>query len=489
MSSRRDFIKKIAWGLPASYALPSYLISCQKEDSLFSKSAYSGRVIVIGAGVAGLHATLILKKHGVNARLYEADRRVGGRIKTQVLGAAGDVASSSDLLVHSPVEVGAEFVYGQHNSLYDLLRNFTHSIEELPKTEQYFVNSRLFDTPTLEASAVYQQYAQIKAELLNYVGQDRTIDDYVIDRRQREEQQLELSSQISIVRQNYEQIFAILNATLSSEYGILANDLAIHEYQRKTKIRSQEAGIYRLSEDPFEHAIRALYQESTIDIAYRQKVTAIDYSESEIALSVEGSKTPIMADKVIITVPIDVLRGIRFTPDLSEEKQQALDNIKMGGAVKVFLRFTQRFWSEDLGKLFIPYPYSFLVPYPSTEHHILTLYSYGSESEGLTRLGADALTLTLELLDNVFGQKIATNNLRDFRIFHWNKELSESEFIPGAYSYVEEGFLEARAQLAAPIENKIFFAGEATHTHGQASSVQGALETGVRAAHELLKNA
>ena len=58
MSSRRDFLKKIAWGLPASYVLPSYFLSCQKESALFPNPAYSGKVAVIGAGIAGLHAAL-----------------------------------------------------------------------------------------------------------------------------------------------------------------------------------------------------------------------------------------------------------------------------------------------------------------------------------------------------------------------------------------------------------------------------------------------
>ena len=468
--------------------MPSYLISCQKESSLFSNSSYSGRVIVIGGGIAGLHATLILKKHGVNARIYEADRRIGGRIKTQALGGPNDVPDS-ELLVNSPIEVGADLIFGQHNSLYNLARNFTHAIEELPQSSQYFLNNRLIDSAALATEFVYIESIKIKEELLSYTGADKTIDDYIIERRLKEEQQLESASQINIVRSNYLQINLILNTNISFEYGLLPRDLSIHEYQKKHKIREQENGIYRLFEDPFEHALRSLYGEATADIQFRQKVTAINYSETEIELSGEGSHLPIKADKVIITVPVDVLRGISFTPEIPEHNQQGLNNIKMSGAVKVFLRFSQKFWKEDLGKLFLPYPYSFLLVHPSKEHHILILYSYGPEAEGLTSLGADGLKLTTDLLDNIFGEKVASKSLQDFRIFYWNKELSESPFIPGAYSYVEEGFPDARAQLATPIGNKIYFAGEATHTHGQASSIQGAMETGLRAAHELLNSA
>ena len=454
---------------------------------LFPSPAYSGSVAVIGAGVAGLHAALILKQHGVNAQIFEADRRIGGRIKTQALGTANNI-SDSELLVNQPIEIGADFIYGQHNSLYDLARNFTEAIKEVPQIQQYGITGSLSDVSALETSPVYGLYTQIRAELLNYDGPDKTIDDYVIEQRLAAEQLLEQSSKISILRNNYRQIIAVLNATISSEYGLLTSDLAIYEYQSKAKIRQEDQHTYRLPKDPFLHMLRSLYNDTLNDIVYRQKITAIDYNETKIVLSIDGNK-PVTVDKVIVTVPVDVLREINFSPGLPEPKQQALNNIKMSGAFKAFLRFNQRFWNNDLGKLFLPYPYSFLMPHPSTDHHILVLYSFGNESEGLTSLGAEALQLTLDLLDKIFGQQIASSSLRDYRFFNWNKRLSESPFIPGAYSYVEEGFPEARAALAAPIDNKIYFAGEATHAHGLASSISGALETGLRAAHELLNSA
>ena len=55
----------------------------------------------------------------------------------------------------------------------------------------------------------------------------------------------------------------------------------------------------------------------------------------------------------------------------------------------------------------------------------------------------------------------------------------------GAYSYIPVGGLDAPAELAAPVEGRLFFAGEATDTAGDPGTVHGALRSGERAAREL----
>ena len=56
----------------------------------------------------------------------------------------------------------------------------------------------------------------------------------------------------------------------------------------------------------------------------------------------------------------------------------------------------------------------------------------------------------------------------------------------GAYSWIPAGALEVPARLAEPVDDTLFFAGEATDTAGYRGTVHGALETGLRAAAELL---
>ena len=59
-------------------------------------------------------------------------------------------------------------------------------------------------------------------------------------------------------------------------------------------------------------------------------------------------------------------------------------------------------------------------------------------------------------------------------------------FARGAYSYVPVGGMNAMKELALPVENTLFFAGEATHHEGQSGTVSAALATGYRAAREVI---
>ena len=58
-------------------------------------------------------------------------------------------------------------------------------------------------------------------------------------------------------------------------------------------------------------------------------------------------------------------------------------------------------------------------------------------------------------------------------------------FSRGAYSYGKVGQALAHQALAEPIENTLFFAGEATDTEGQNGTVHGAIASGRRAAAEI----
>jgi len=56
----------------------------------------------------------------------------------------------------------------------------------------------------------------------------------------------------------------------------------------------------------------------------------------------------------------------------------------------------------------------------------------------------------------------------------------------GAYSWVPAGGMDARDELARPVDGTLFFAGEATAKEGMNGTVDGAIESGRRAAREIL---
>jgi monoamine oxidase len=115
----------------------------------------------------------------------------------------------------------------------------------------------------------------------------------------------------------------------------------------------------------------------------------------------------------------------------------------------------------------------------------LTAWAGGPKALALAGLSKQALKQTaIESLAELFGQRASrlSSLLERFHAHDW----ASDPMSRGAYSYVTVGGSRARGLLSKPIEGTLFFAGEATDTSGQASTVAGALASGQRAAEELL---
>jgi monoamine oxidase len=89
----------------------------------------------------------------------------------------------------------------------------------------------------------------------------------------------------------------------------------------------------------------------------------------------------------------------------------------------------------------------------------------------------------LQGFGELFGEPaLARSEFKTAYTHDWNAD----PFSRGAYSYLTVGGADARGVLAEPLDGALFFAGEATSTDGQGGTVNGALQTGLRAAAEVL---
>jgi monoamine oxidase len=90
----------------------------------------------------------------------------------------------------------------------------------------------------------------------------------------------------------------------------------------------------------------------------------------------------------------------------------------------------------------------------------------------------------MESLSVVFGGRPRSEfELEAAYLHNWQTD----PFARGAYSYLAVGGNDARSALAAPLEDTLFFAGEATDTQDEAATVTGALQSGDRAAREVME--
>jgi monoamine oxidase len=221
-------------------------------------------------------------------------------------------------------------------------------------------------------------------------------------------------------------------------------------------------------------------------IVLNTPIVNVDYTESKVKLR-DSTGGIYEADRVLVTIPITILNSadIVFEPTLPLLHRQSMNKIGMGRGMKVILKFSQRFWPEDMGSLIgnglVPEFWTTAAG-RSADNNMLTAFVHGQNAETLSELGEGMMNAILSELDNYFGEDVASGALTDHYSMDWGNEV----YIKGAYSFPKLNTGNARELLAAPVASKIFFAGEATHFKGHFGTVHGALETAVRAAKEIL---
>jgi monoamine oxidase len=199
-----------------------------------------------------------------------------------------------------------------------------------------------------------------------------------------------------------------------------------------------------------------------------------------------GRPVSFRSRRVIVTLPLGVLQAsaVRFTPSL-RAKRPALEKLASGPVLRVAMRFHTPFWEARApGVAFFhipeaPFP-TFWTPLPMRAP-LLTAWAGGPKAARLTGRSRHALlAAALRSVEAVFpgkpGRELAFAYIQDWQADPHSR---------GGYSYVRVGGAGARERLAEPLQDTLFFAGEATD-QDEAGTVAGALRSGQRAARELL---
>jgi monoamine oxidase len=239
-----------------------------------------------------------------------------------------------------------------------------------------------------------------------------------------------------------------------------------------------------------------------------------------------GSRPPddFSAAAVVITVPLSILKldtaagGIHFVPDLPISKQTAVQGLAVGNVIKINLLFRERFWEEakvwDRNTERVSFRDAAFFHYPDASlptwwtqlpirAPLLVGWTGGPPSDRLRTgcepgsprgqqasggdsdgSGESVLVQAIQSLASIFRLSASEieQQLEATLIHDW----ATDPFSRGAYSYVPVNGLEAQRVLSQPIDNKLFFAGEAT-CKGHIGTVHGAIQSGQRAAAEVLQ--
>ena len=226
-------------------------------------------------------------------------------------------------------------------------------------------------------------------------------------------------------------------------------------------------------------------------VVYNAAVTDIDTTGLRVqARTADGRLWT--ADRIIVTAPIKVLQegDITFTPPLPASTTAALEAIDVPEGLKVFVRFGQNFYPDilidgpALGSASFRKLYYNAAFRKQTSQHVMGLFWVAHEARAFTELdNATMIGRVIDEMDQRFTGR-ASRHYLDHRIQNWSAE----PFIRGAYSVDFFGDQERIvAELKRPVDNRVYFAGEALHIAEQAT-VHGAMLTAYSAVERLLAN-
>jgi monoamine oxidase len=437
-------------------------------------------VVVIGAGCAGLAAAYELRRAGIDVVVLEARDRVGGRIST--------------LRVPSlpvPVELGAEFVHGAG-------------------ADETFRIAGLANLLTVELTGSQWRAEQGRIEPLGdfWARIDRFMrrldPDITPDRSFRASLDLWTAGRApsgdEILALRFVEGFHGADPERISTRALARSQPTgdPRESARQFRILSGYDGIPAWLASQLEpHTLR--FGTVVTRIEWRRGSVRVDY---HAPFGVAGS---IHARAAIVSVPLGVLQAppgepgsIRFEPEL-REKREALDGLAMGSAYRIAFRFARPFW-EDLPALRAadgerPGPMGFLhtprasgisvwwTPFPARAP-LLVGWAGGPTARRLADAGPEqTATLAIRDLETHLGRP--AGELEALVEEWWTHDWENDPFARGAYSYPVVGSENASRLLSRPLEDTLFFAGEATDTE-RIGTAEAALASGRRAAAEVI---
>ncbi len=413
-------------------------------------------VIVVGAGAAGLTATCDLTAAGLRVLLLEGRNRLGGRIMTHHTP-------------ESPIELGAEVVHG---AVEEILGVAERAGLPLRETE------RSAPRQPREASASRDFFSAIDAVLAHASGGDDESFQHLVER-------VEVAPEIKARSLGLVEGYHAADPAKISVQSLVDNTAA-----------DERAG----SERPFRFVrgydglVTALFEQTVRErctVQLDTVVTAVAWRPKDVVVRAVGG-AEFTAPKVVMTVPLGVLKAgaIAFAPQLPG-KEAAIRRLEMGAAVRVSLQFAGDTWSgrysfsQDgfLATGEPPFPIWWIshpAPWP-----VITGWVGGRRAHALAKVGeAERVRAALAALAAAVGADASRlrQDLRGAFSYDWQSD----PFALGAYSYAGVGGRRAGAELADPVEETLFFAGEATQSDGRNATVHGAIASGHRAAKQVL---
>ena len=427
-------------------------------------------VVILGAGAAGLAATRMLVSAGASVLVLEARDRIGGRVWT--------IRPADPNL---PLELGAEFVHGRHPAIWSKIAKARLRVKDADGPHWGWHRGRLLRIDQTFGRAM---------ELLTKAGEPEQSMRAFLAR------QAGLGTKLGRMAKSFvEGFYAARLSRVSARFiGIMA--------RASTQTGGDEA---RRIVDGYDRLIAWLGKGPRVGAPVLRLDTRVERVRWDPHLVEVHARTalghllpPFRARRALITLPVGVLKAgsVSFTPPL-RSKAAALQKLEMGPIVKVVLCFREPPWARSPRRILSRNQFGFLhapeMPIPTWwrplpfKSPILVGWASASCASKLSgHQNPWVLQRAIDTVAKILGMRPL--QVESFLDASWVIDWQADPYALGGYCVVPVGGVRLQEELAKPLSDTLFFAGEATHVSGHAGTVHGAIDTGERAAQEVLRS-
>lgn len=421
------------------------------------------KIVIVGAGIAGLITGKTLQNQGFEVILLEGRNRIGGRLWT------------SKKWDNAFVDMGASWIHGKEgNPLTKLANSINAQVfpTESEKAILYDLNGKIItDKKEAYLDQITLQIEKFISKIQNNYNQD-------ISLKKALEKELNWQKLSDVKKIDFEYLF---NSNIEQEYAADISQLSAFYFDDGKAFDGDDLLLVKGFNVISDYLVKGL------NIKLNHIVNSIEYNNQGV--NIITNQGNFQGNRVIVTLPLGVLQKniVKFSPPLPDKKIKAINQLGMGVLNKLYLLFPQQFWLKNydwIGRITQKKGQwsEWVNLEPALKKPILLGFNagkFGKEIESWSdeKIIMDAMKNLRQIYGNSIPQPI------DYQLTRW----SQDSFTFGSYSYYATNSTpNHRQELAKPINQQVFFAGEATSLDYPAT-IHGAYLSGLRVSQEITK--
>jgi monoamine oxidase len=423
-------------------------------------------ILIAGAGICGLVLAKELLGAGKKVILLEAGERAGGRIATL------------KNKFSAPVDTGAEFIHGDLPHTLSLLKEA--GIDSFHRKGKIYKSLR----GEVHSSRHFMDGLPALLRKLKKLEKDIPFAEFLSSE--------DIDEKTKAMFIQFAEGFDAADTHRLSSFSV------------RDEWKGQNKDVTRQIKNGHSELVKYLEtwcEDHNCPVHFRHEINEVHWEKDKVTVSCANGRT-YEGNQIVITVPLGVLTSspgekghINFFPPIPEKIKQA-KKMGFGSVVKVILEFKTAFWQNKIyaDKTAQLPRIDFLVSeeyfptwwtYAAEEKPILTGWTGGPRAAALKKSGeTEILNKALTSLSNAFlsEENFIRGQLINWSVHNWGAH----PFSRGAYSYNTMETEPAKKIMVQPLEQTLFFAGEALNEEDSSGTVEAAIASAKKTAEKIL---